>query len=157
MQKLVLVFTLALLQPTIRAEEAKGFERGCDIPSATTRSISQSSFEACKEACNSDVSCKASVFVSGWKRCFLKAQPKPKHQIEFISANKDDVSLAYGYDNSGKDIKKYNFENVEACQDECKKNPACGGFTYIKGYKNCWLKSAGGNLYQKTFFCYLKR
>lgn len=140
-----------LLTPLVFAEA------DCDLPLAKNlKSLSLQTHEACRKHCqDSGSSCAAWVFVSGWNRCFLKAEPtKRKVKLIFEAGFREDATISLRSDSSGKDLRRVSgVKDAKQCQKHCKAESQCGSFTYMNGYGDCWLKYPGGNLYGKQFHC----
>ena len=56
-------------------------------------------------------------------------------------------------DSSGKDIKNLTLSTAGDCKKACDLNDACLSFTYIDGYRSCWLKKGEAKLHSKVFHC----
>ncbi|MFW7380895.1 MAG: PAN domain-containing protein [Oligoflexus sp.] len=147
----------------IASESMKEWEikENCDIPSESISSKKMLSVLDCQKFCETEAKCRSFVFVSGWQRCFLKNQFAKQASIRFISADLpaaakaefSEASLHTDHDHSGKDLKRLVLEQAIECGRACQKQDDCNAFTFIDGYRVCWLKSAGGRLSKKIFYC----
>ena len=148
----------------------------CDIPGSAYQSFHTEIAKGCLDKCQNDRRCVAAVHVSGWNRCFLKEQFSRFADLTMISgfistdsgtgshlANNQPATivdrrtfgeLRMDYDSTGKDIRRLSpVESATVCQSHCAKESACDSFTYLDGYRDCWLKAAGGKERRKVFTC----
>ncbi len=133
----------------------------CDNPSPVVKDSKATSLEDCQAQCDGNAECKAVVFVSGWKKCWHKKAAKQAN-LRFISGEMPaDHSFAVGAykvenDHTGKDLKREVLGSADECGKACEGNKDCQAFTYLEGYKVCWLKKAGGHFNPKIFYCAAK-
>jgi hypothetical protein len=135
-------------------------QKNCDIPGESLQSFSKISNEDCELKCKSHTNCQAYVYVSGWQKCFLKRQSKPRADLTFLSADVfkggrgvGEPQIKIDFDHNGKDLKRLELDQVEDCVKACQQENACQAITYLKGYRVCWLKHSGGQLRPKVFSC----
>ena len=165
MKKSILFLTILLAavtsahgEPTNAKSPIIKIEEGCDIPGNNLKSSKEKSPPLCAEACDKEPKCKGFTFISGWNKCFLKSKVKTQAKVTMIAAhNKDGFKLHFNHDNSGKDFKNIVLDSEKLCLDECRKNSKCKGFSYIKGYRSCWLKKTLGRVFPKVFYCGIKK
>lgn len=137
------------------------FQNNCDIPGSSLESLKKSSKIECQAACEGQEKCRAFVYVTGWQRCFLKEQGVKKATIRFVSgdlsADKnrsfEASKMKMDHDHTGKDLGQVVLDQADACGLACQARSDCHAFTYIEGYRVCWLKAAGGRLIEKVFQC----
>ena len=127
-------------------------DKHCDLIGDNKRGFKTDSGEICWGACSEDRGCLGAVFISSWNKCFLKSKIKRKASLRLFSEKKGDVGN-YDQDFSAKDMKRLVVANVKNCRDACLQNQMCSGFTYLEGYRDCWLKKGSGRLFPKVFFC----
>jgi hypothetical protein len=145
---------LLLFGSLAHAWEAKP---NCDNPSPIVKDSKASGLEDCQEQCEQVAQCKAIVFVSGWKKCWLKGAVK-QASLRFISGELSAGRYEQGHyqvdnDHTGKDLKREVLATPDECGKACESNTDCRAFTYLEGYKVCWLKKAGGRFLPKIFYC----
>lgn len=153
-----LIFSFLFLVGFKKKDSEFTYEKYCDIPGNNISSLSKTTKEICKKNCDSDSQCKGFTYISGWRKCFLKKKVSKSFRIRFYSGEKDKsgkiVNAKYDHDNSGKDIKRLaNIDEKSKCLKACEDSGSCGAFTYIEGYRDCWLKKGGGRNYEKIFYC----
>ena len=147
-----------VLATHLAASNTPPIEKGCDIPGNNLRSSKEKSAESCANICGKDDKCKGFTFISGWNKCFLKTRVKTKAKVTMIAAHKNAAfKLHHDHDNSGKDFKNVPLDSAELCIEECRKSSKCQGFSYIKGYRSCWLKKTQGRIFPKVFYCGAKK
>jgi hypothetical protein len=133
----------------------QGLTEDCDNPSANLRSLPTATPELCRDACQQEAKCQAFVFISGWKRCFLKGQTGRNVTVKMYSGFKEGAvgETKERSDNSGKDFKRVVVNHQDKCWQACQDQAECMGYTFIAGYDTCWLKKTKGKLYPKVFYC----
>ena len=134
---------------------AFSFSPQCDLIGENLKSLKGTTQQLCWGACEADKKCRGAVFVSGWKRCFLKSNVKRKASLKFFSEIKSGNS-GYDLDFTGKDLIRHVTSNKEECRLKCRDEQKCTGFTYLEGYRDCWLKHTKGRLFNKIFYCQIK-
>jgi hypothetical protein len=77
-------------------------------------------------------------------------------ETQKTSSKVGEIKLNVDYDHSGKDIKRLVLDEAKACAKACREEKACAAFTFIDGYRVCWLKKTGGRLRPKVFHCGVK-
>lgn len=160
--KLAFLFLLIAFAPALSAAANWETKTNCDIPSASLRETKTATLEECQKLCDETTECKAVVHISGWKKCALKTQGKKTSQLKFISGELDEShvytkdSFKEENDHTGKDLKREVLDDANACGDACAKNAECKAFTYLDGYRVCWLKKGGGKFNPKIFSCSVK-
>ncbi|MEZ4743523.1 MAG: PAN domain-containing protein [Bdellovibrionota bacterium] len=148
--------------------------KDCDLPGDNIGSSKLNTPEACKDKCLADKKCQGFVFISGWNRCFIKQKylrlVKLKMSSGQIIENQQDAADAHNskgmrkvklfgdrVDHSSKDLKRVsNIENLDKCGQRCLQEERCYAFTYLDGYRDCWLKGKGGSPRDKIFYCGIK-
>ena len=136
------------------------FERhdGCDVPTPVLSSVSVDDVDACERSCTATTGCGAYTFVSGWDRCKLHA-PTDRHvAIRMFAAVVTDgvlTSPRAEHDNTGRDLESTprDLPSAAACGEACSATSGCLGYSYVEGYRSCWLKKTAGVLVEKTFTC----
>ena len=129
----------------------------CDLPLATTiRSVKTKDVLTCQIQCQEDLACKLFVFVSGWQRCFLKMGKDKQFSVKFFTGVKlrgkidridEDTDISSG------DILRVDDTNLAQCKEKCRTTSACKAFTWIAGYRTCWLKNEATPRKPKIFYC----
>lgn len=138
--------------------------KNCDLPAASLASLKKSTVDECQKTCEDHKNCAAFVFVSGWQRCFLKESAARQARIQLLSgelsseANRafDKKDIKVDFDHTGKDLERIVLDKVEDCAKACLARSDCYAFTYIDGYRVCWLKAGGGKFQEKIFQCGVK-
>lgn len=134
----------------------------CDMPGPSLKDTKAEGREACEKLCAEQAECKGALFITGWKKCSLKANTKTA-RLQFISGELD---AQHGYkvgsykvdnDHRGKDLERKVLASADECGKACAENAGCGAFTYLDGYKVCWLKKPGGTFNPKIFSCSLRK
>lgn len=151
LHKLVIGFSILNILNT----SAYSWQKNCDIVGKNLGNVKAKSQEECLTECNSRDECQAGVYITGWKKCFLKSQAERSVELTMKSGLKKG-SIKNNSDFSGKDIKSVIKKTAEACQKSCEQEELCQAFTYIAGYDTCWHKKAEGRFYEKIFYCYKK-
>lgn len=131
------------------------FKEHCDLIGKELRSLSRTQKDTCKDQCLKDPACQGAVFISAWNKCFLKSEVKREHKV-IMSSGLKNGTLKKAHDFSGKDYKKLDLGDSDKCQKACQQEGQCIGFTYIGGYRTCWLKRTTGRIFPKTFYCFAK-
>ncbi len=158
----LLCFLLAFFSATAFASTWDVVEN-CDIPGPFLQEFKTSSREECQQRCVENQSCKSLVYVSGWNKCWLKAETKKHARLRFISGELDakheyqNGSGRADHDHAGKDLQRLVLDQVDKCGQACAENKDCAAFTYLEGYRVCWLKKAGGKYLSKVFSCAFKK
>ena len=127
----------------------------CDLIGPNLNSVKKTTKARCWQNCEDLQECQGAVFISSWNRCFLKSTVKRKASVKMFSAIKGGEG-SYDRDYSAKDMKRLVFAKVDQCREACAKEETCSGFTYIDGYRDCWLKRGKGKVFEKVFFCKVK-
>ena len=148
----VLVFALS--------SYAQTFDRfaPCDIPTSPLSTVAAADVNACEALCAASDACGAYTFVSGWDRCKLFA-PTTRHVGVRITAglvaNGVVTAQQEDHDNTGKDLESVprDLPDANACGAACVATAGCVGFSYVEGYRSCWLKRTEGVLVSKAFRC----
>ena len=135
---------------------AFSFSPNCDLIGSNLKSQKGTTQQSCWGACESEEKCRGVVFVSGWKRCFLKSSVKRKASLKFFSEIRSGES-GYNLDFTGKDLVRHVTSTKEECRDKCLNEKKCTGFTYLEGYRDCWIKHTKGRLFEKIFYCKEKK
>ncbi len=145
----------------LRAEEFT-VKANCDLPEASLFETKAQSEEECKKLCADKAECGAALYITGWKKCALKKQGKKTARLKFQSAELGEGRVyqkgSYKDDNdyTGKDLERLVLESADACGEACAKNAQCETFTYLDGYRVCWLKKTKGKFVPKVFSCLVK-
>ena len=146
---------------------AAGFTRvspcdlaGHDLGGAGGGATTEASAEPCETRCAARSGCEAFVYISGWRRCFLKGPGTKVVSVRFYAGVIRDGKIAdagFDQDFSGKDLRRVeHVASGELCAKECEAEPGCKAFAYIGGYADCWLKKDVGNRREKVFSCGIK-
>jgi hypothetical protein len=136
------------------------FKDNCDVPNDSLKVLEKVSREDCQAACEEQSECKGILYITGWQRCTLKTRMDRTARLKFISGEMDDkraYSLHEGFDHSGKDRERQVLDSADACGKACGASPDCAAFTYLDGYRVCWLKNKGGRLRAKNFLCGVRK
>ncbi|HYX31471.1 MAG TPA: PAN domain-containing protein [Oligoflexus sp.] len=166
MQRILALFIMsALFITTLGQAEGTNwdFKENCDVPSESFQTLKSVSQEECQRTCDNEKNCKGFVYITGWKRCLLKDQMQKQARLRFISGELDEKRgfeasrLKLDSDHSGKDLERKVLDQPEMCADACKGRADCQAFTFLEGYRVCWLKAAGGRLSEKIFHCGMKK
>jgi hypothetical protein len=138
-------------------------KENCDMASKSLEDGKAASREECQEKCSANEACKGLVYITGWKKCSLKSDVKKQAKLRFISGDLDAQHAYQGgsykvdHDHNGKDLERLVLDDPDACGKACAAKEGCASFTYLEGYRVCWLKKAGGHLVSKVFSCSLKK
>lgn len=165
LQKLLFPLLALLLHSHLAAAQTPAWEikNNCDVPSGSGQTLKSLSQEACQQACAGDAACKGFVHISGWKRCILRDDMKRQARLRFISGEKSEQGALESsghrpdFDHSGKDLERKELDRVDQCAEACRDRKDCAAFTYLEGYRVCWLKAAGGRFHEKIFSCGIKK
>ncbi|RZJ81286.1 MAG: hypothetical protein EOO20_25300, partial [Chryseobacterium sp.] len=160
----VLVFFILLFLIPLRTASAKTWSttENCDMPSASLQEIKTATREECQTRCLENEKCEGVVYITGWKKCSLKSSVKKQAKLRFISADMDAQhayqkgSYKLDYDHSGKDLQRLVLDSADQCGEACAGRADCSAFTYLEGYRVCWLKKTGGRPGEKVFSCSVK-
>lgn len=161
----ILQLTLFLVcLSTAQLARSEGWERveNCDMPSASIKESKADSQEQCEARCDEEKGCQGAVYITGWKKCSLKADTKKRAKIRFSSADMNEKhvyeagSFKIDNDHGGKDLERHVLNSADECGKACEGRADCQAFTFIEGYRVCWLKKAGGKLKPKVFHCSIK-
>jgi PAN domain len=160
----LLILGLALSGGASRLWASETFERKeqCDMPGPSLTKTKAEGREACEKLCSERADCKAALFITGWKKCLLKADTKTA-RLQFISGELDAQrtytpgSFKLDNDHRGKDLERKVLGSADECGKACSENAGCGAFTYLEGYRVCWLKKPGGTFNPKVFTCSLRK
>ena len=135
----------------------------CDVGSESLKTLKSVSQDDCQQSCAEEKQCAGFVYITGWKRCLLKDQMKKTAKLRFISGELDEKrnfaagNLKLDFDHSGKDLERKVLDQPEMCADACRQRADCHAFTFLDGYRVCWLKAGGGHLNAKMFRCGVKK
>lgn len=162
--RIIILLVLAWLSTPL-ALQAEAWERveNCDMPSASIKESKAESQEKCEETCDQEKGCLGAVYITGWKKCSLKAETKKRAKIRFSSADMNEKhvyeagSFKIDNDHGGKDLERHVLNTADECGKACEGRADCQAFTFIEGYRVCWLKKAGGKLKPKVFHCSIKK
>ena len=138
-------------------------EDNCDVATDSLKTLKSVTQDQCQQGCAADKQCAGFVYITGWKRCLLKDQMKKTARLRFISGELDDKrnfdksSLKFDFDHNGKDLERKVFDQPEMCAQACTQRADCHAFTFLEGYRVCWLKAGGGHLNEKIFRCGTKK
>jgi hypothetical protein len=163
--RLLQVIMLFAAASTAHLAFATDWERveHCDMPSSSIKELKTESQEKCEVSCDQEKGCQGAVYITGWKKCSLKAEVKKQAKIRFSSA---DMSSTHMYeagsfkvdnDHTGKDLERHVLNTADECGKTCEARADCQAFTFIEGYRVCWLKKAGGKLKPKVFHCSIRK
>lgn len=150
--------TLLSLVPFANAQAVYERRAPCDIPTPILTTVPADDVEACEQACTATAGCGAYTFVSGWDRCKLHA-PTDRHVavriLAGVVANGVALTPAPDHDHTGKDLERAprDLPEASACAAACVATTGCVGYSYVEGYRSCWLKQTEGALVPKTFAC----
>lgn len=139
----------------MQVTHAQGFEEQdhCDLLGPNAAVLKNlSSHKDCQGECVKMKNCKGYVFISNWNRCFLKSEVKRLTKVSMISGLPGEKAKL-DHDHSGKDMRQEAAANARACDALCRKESACGAYTFIEGYQTCWLKKNPGSFRPKVFYC----
>ncbi len=125
------------------------------------RSFTVNSVEDCQKQCVEDKACQAFNFVSGWNRCFIKARLGKTFKVSLssgtvltsASGSRQVGEIKSHFDLKARDLRKLETKTVDACAQNCLVSEDCFAFTFIDGYKICWLKEKQKAWIPKTFYC----
>lgn len=149
--------------PSLAHSSSWEIKDNCDVATDSLKTIKSVSQDACQQACDGESSCQGFVYITGWKRCLLKSDMRKQAKLRFISGDMnekhgfDASQLKSDFDHSGKDLERKVVEQPELCAKACSERSDCQAFTYLDGYRVCWLKAAGGHLNEKMFRCGVKK
>lgn len=148
-------YTLSASEPVLKE---KGFEvkPRCDIPGKAFESVKNTAFPECVQRCRVLKNCKAVTFVTHWNRCFIKDKISRLVPVSLISGEKSSIEQI-DFDYTGKDFLKKVAKSSKQCAKHCQESSECLGFTFIKGYRTCWLKKSKGKFIKKHFYCAIKK
>lgn len=133
------------------------------MPAASLKETKAATQEACQQLCAETAGCKAALYVSGWRKCALKSDAKKTARLKFQSAEMGEGrtyqagSFKDDNDYTGKDLERLVLDSADACGEACAKNSQCESFTYLDGYRVCWLKKTRGKFVPKVFSCLMKK
>ncbi len=161
-------YSLLLLSLTLLPSafgQSPGFESraNCDLPGPSIKETKTATEEDCQKLCADDAQCKASLFITGWKKCSLKSDGKKTARLKFISGELPENrvyskgAFREDEDYTGKDLERLVLASADECGEACAKNDACKSFTYLDGYRVCWLKKTLGKYNPKVFRCSIKK
>jgi hypothetical protein len=155
-----LPLALVLLSaPLSLAADAWQTKANCDIPAASLQELKAQNLEECQRSCEATKGCLAAVFASGWQKCFLKSDGTKRASMRFISGVLNDQhayepgSYKVDSDHKGKDLERLVLDSPDQCGQACAAKSECQAFTFIEGYRVCWLKKKGGQYSAKVFYC----
>lgn len=154
-----LSLVIGLLFPVISEAQTWETQANCDLPAASLKDTKAANAQECQKLCAETSGCNATLYITGWGKCSLKADAKKKALLRFHSGELDAQrdyqagSALKDNDHTGKDMQRLVLDNAEQCGVACAKKDGCGAFTYLEGYKVCWLKKAGGKYKPKVFSC----
>jgi hypothetical protein len=150
--------SLLLALCCLTAKAAEGIKEDCDVVGKDISSEKADSAAQCREKCLAKPGCLAAGYISGWGRCFLRAEQKRTVAVRMVSGERTEAGFTVReqHDYSGKDFKKLALKSAVVCEEACKAEPVCQGFTFIGGYDTCWIKKTKGKLYPKIFYCLSK-
>lgn len=159
--KLLIFLGLYLISP---AAQGATQVTHCDLPGGASKSFSAKDVASCRTSCESDPSCEAYSFISGWNRCFYKGAKQPQVRLRIFSgviSAVDGVRSASGpladTDIPGKDLRKVIAVNSAGeCGVHCISDPRCVAYSFLDGYRDCWLKDRLGHEQEKIFYCGVK-
>jgi hypothetical protein len=69
----------------------------------------------------------------------------------------DPGNLRVDSDHTGKDLERKVLDKPEMCAKACGDRQDCAAFTFLEGYRVCWLKAGGGRFLAKVFHCGTKK
>lgn len=159
---LVIGLVIGLAFPLSATAQTWETKANCDLPAASLKDTKAKSLEECQKLCAETSGCNASLFISGWGKCSLKADGKKQARLKFHSGELDAQhaftpgSAKADNDYTGKDLERLVLDNADQCGEACSKNKECVSFTYLEGYRVCWLKKTLGKFKPKVFSCSLK-
>lgn len=145
-----------------QAESPWQSKDNCDMPAPSIKELKTQSLQECQQSCEATQGCAAVVFASGWQRCFLKAEGTKRASMRFISGELNEQhhyqtgSYKTDFDHKGKDLERLVLDKPDQCGQACERKSECQAFTFIEGYRVCWLKKRGGQLSAKVFSCAFK-
>jgi hypothetical protein len=147
----------------VPAEVPLGWSRTerCDIAGPNLASLAAPDADACERACAARADCAAFTFISGWDRCQLEAAAEPRVTVRLAAATVVEGELGaveWDRDHKGADMEDAprDLADVGGCARACESTTGCLGYSYVDGYRACWLKKAAGSLVPKTFLCGLR-
>jgi len=135
----------------------------CDMPATSLKELKTESQDKCQQVCDETEGCKGIVYITGWRKCSLKADGKKQATMRFISGELNDKhvyepgSFKTDNDHSGKDLERIVLDVPDQCGKACESRADCQAFTFIEGYRVCWLKKKGGKFSDKVFHCGFKK
>jgi len=138
-------------------------KENCDVPGESLQIINSLSQKECQRSCDNEKNCKGFVYITGWKRCLLKDQMNKQVKLQLISGELDENRkfdggrLKFDSDHTGKDLERKVLDQADLCAEACISRADCQAFTFLEGYRVCWLKAGGGQLKEKTFRCATKK
>ncbi len=136
-------------QPTLTEE------LGIDLVGSDYLHISSDELRSCQESCRGDSRCRAYSFNARNRNCYLKFQvPHPTRDRNVVSGVKlswggspgweggGEIRLAEerGYDRRGSDFTDFRANNLEECQNACRREGRCRAYTYDTRTGACFLK-----------------
>jgi hypothetical protein len=140
--------------PSPTAVESLIDARGYDAIGFDYRMIKDVSLPECRNACQSEIQCKAMTYNAKHNVCFLKdnvvALIRNADAIAGYSSTKatdvivSDFTSYSGIDVPGGDYKRIRDTNYLACFTACIGDKACRAFSYVPKKAECWLKDRLG-------------
>ena len=129
-------------------------ERGVDYPGGDYSNFRTRSLDECKSTCRRDRKCDGYTYYLKDGTCYLKDRiGGGKRNNDTVSGTKrgggqDQGRLTEeeGQDYKGGDYDNFRARDLSACQNECRRERRCVGYTYYLKDGTCYLKDRLGNL-----------
>lgn len=124
---------------------------------ATLKDVSEAE---CKNACQGDLSCKATTYNRKAHFCFLKSDAKILvRNVDAVASVQSNLTgslifstfvMRSGRDMAGGDYSRIRNTNFIACYVACETDSQCRAFSYVRKKNECWLKDRIGYVSTKS-------
>jgi hypothetical protein len=124
---------------------------------ATLKNVSETE---CENACQDDLSCKATTYNRKAHFCFLKSDAKILvRNVDAVASIQSNIAgsvlfstfnIRSGRDMAGGDYSRLRNTNFISCYAACETDYQCRAFAYIRKKNECWLKNQIGYVSTKS-------
>lgn len=124
---------------------------------ATLKNVSEAE---CENACQGDLSCKATTYNRKAHFCFLKSDAKILvRNVDAVASVQSNLTgslifstfvIRSGRDMAGGDYSRIRNTNFIACYAACETDYQCRAFSYVRKKNECWLKDRIGYVSTKN-------
>lgn len=124
---------------------------------ATLKNVSEAE---CENACQGDLSCKATTYNRKAHFCFLKSDAKILvRNVDAVASVQSNLAgslifstfvIRSGRDMAGGDYSRIRNTNFIACYAACETDYQCRAFSYVRKKNECWLKNRIGYVSTKN-------